>query len=394
MTTSILEKKTMQLSQTALNISPSGIRKFFDIIAQMPDCISLGVGEPDFVTPKKIIDAGIQALQNGKTQYTSNFGMLELRQAISAYLEKRFSVTFHPENEIIITFGVSEALDLALRAIINPGDEIIVPEPSYVSYHPNIQLLYGVPVPVITTMENEFQLKASDVERVITQKTKAILLNSPNNPTGAVIPWEELEKIAKLAKQHGFFVITDEIYSELIYDQAPRSIASITDIQDQIIFLNGFSKSYAMTGWRIGYVCANKEAIEIMMKIHQYTALCAPILGQIAAIEALKNAEEDKKRMVDEYLRRRNLITRRFNEIGLQCHAPGGAFYVFPNISSTGLSPEVFAERLLFEKKVAVVPGNVFGITNYQNVRAAYATNYDKIKIAMDLIEQFVGDLR
>lgn len=382
-----------KLAKTALNISPSGIRKFFDIVSQMPEVISLGVGEPDFVTPWRIIETGVYSLEQGHTHYTSNFGMIELRRAISAYLEELFEVQYNPENEIIVTIGVSEALDLALRAVLNPGDEVIVPEPAYVSYHPNIELLHGVPVPVATKIENNFQLKAVDVEKAISSRTKAILINSPNNPSGAVVEWDEMVKIAHLAKKHDIFIITDEIYAELVYEGKPRSFASIPDVFNNVILLNGFSKTFAMTGWRIGYVCAHKEVIEIMMKIHQYTALCAPVMGQIAAIEALQNGRRDKEQMLNEYMRRRNLITNRFNEMGLACKAPGGAFYVFPDISSTGIDPESFTEKLLFEQKVAVVPGTVFGNTPYNNIRCSYATSFEKIKTAMDRIESMVQSL-
>jgi aminotransferase len=383
-----------KLSQKALKISPSGIRKFFDIVSQMPDCVSLGVGEPDFVTPWRIIESGVFSLEKGKTHYTSNFGLLELREKISGYLEKNFQVSYNPKNEIIVTIGVSEALDLTLRAIINPGDEIIVAEPAYVSYSPNIEILYGKPVWVKTGKKDEFKLKAENVEKAITAKTKAVLLNSPNNPTGAVIEKEELIKIAELSKKHGFFVIADEIYSELIYESDPYSIASFKGMKENVIFLNGFSKTFAMTGWRIGYVCAHHEVIEIMMKIHQYTTLCAPIMGQHAAIEALGNGKNDKNQMRDEYLRRRNLIVSRFNDMGLPCFNPGGAFYVFPDISPTGMDPEKFAETLLFEKKVAVVPGNVFCSEKVSHIRCCYATSIENIKIALERIESFLNEIQ
>lgn len=387
-------KIKQKLAKTALDISPSGIRKFFDIASQMPDCISLGVGEPDFVTPWRIIESGVFSLEKGHTHYTSNFGLLELRKEISGYLQSNYSLGYNPEDEIIITIGVSEALDLTLRAILNPGDEVIIAEPYYVSYGPNIQLLHGIAVPVATNIENEFQLKSEDIKKAISKKTKAIILNSPNNPSGAVIQRKELEKIAKLVKENNIFVIADEIYGELVYETEPQSISSLSGMKDHSIFLNGFSKSYAMTGWRIGYVCAHKDVIEIMMKIHQYTTLCAPVMGQMAAIEALRHGKNDRDKMREQYLRRRNLISRRFKEIGFNCPLPGGAFYVFPDVSNSGLASETFAEKLLYEQKVAVIPGNVFGSSGKNNIRCSYATSIEKIKIAMERIETFLNSIK
>lgn len=382
-----------RLAQSALSLPPSGIRKFFDIVSQMPDTISLGVGEPDFVTPWRVIESGVYSLEQGHTHYTSNFGLLELRRNISQYLEDIFKVDYNPESEIIVTMGVSEALDISLRAVVNPGDEVIIPEPAYVSYRPNVQMLHAVPVAVETTMEEQFELRADRLSQKITDKTKAILLNSPNNPTGAVIPKQELQKIGQIAKEKGIFIITDDIYSELVYSTDPYTVASKEGVKENVILLNGFSKTYAMTGWRIGYVCAHPSVIEVIMKIHQYTALCAPVTGQTAAIEALKNGKGDKERMRSEYLRRRNFVTERFNEIGLSCNTPGGAFYVFPEIKNTGLSPGEFAERLLYEHKVAVVPGDVFGAQDFQNIRCSYATSMEKLQKAMERIDNFVQSL-
>lgn len=373
------------------DIPRSGIRDFFEIVQSMKEVISLGIGEPDFVTPWHIREAAVYSLEKGKTGYTSNLGSPRLRRSIAAYVEKHFSVTYNPHDEIIVTVGVSEAIDLALRALLNPGDEVLYHEPCYVSYSPSILLAGGVPVAVATRAEDEFSLKVADLEKAVTKRTRVLMLNFPTNPTGAVMPAEELKKIAAFAVKHDLVVLTDEIYSELTYDEVPhRSIAALPGMKERTVFLHGFSKAFAMTGWRIGYACGPADIIEAMMKIHQYSILCAPIMGQEAAVEALERGARSVERMREEYCLRRNFIVSSLNEAGIPCHLPKGAFYVFPDISGTGLSSKDFSLKLLEKHKVAVVPGTAFGPSGEGYVRCSYATALDQIKIACERIAEFV----
>ena len=372
-------------------IPRSGIRDFFEIVQSMKEVISLGIGEPDFVTPWHIRESAIYSLEKGHTGYTSNLGAPRLRRAIAAYVEKHFSVGYNPHDEIIVTVGVSEAIDLALRALLNPGDEVLYHEPCYVSYSPSILLAGGVPVAVATRAEDEFTLRAADLEKAITPKTRVLMLNFPTNPTGAVMPLEELKKIADLAVKHDLVVLSDEIYSELTYDEVPHhSIAALPGMKERTVFLHGFSKAFAMTGWRIGYACGPADIIEAMMKIHQYSILCAPVMAQEAALEALERGQRSMERMREEYRLRRNLIVTSLNEAGIPCHLPKGAFYVFPDIRGTGMTSRDFALQLLEEKKVAVVPGPAFGPSGEGYVRCSYATALDQIKIAVSRISDFV----
>jgi len=373
------------------NIPRSGIRDFFEIVQSMKDVISLGIGEPDFVTPWHIREAAVYSLEKGKTGYTSNLGSPRLRRSIAAYVEKHFSVSYNPHDEIIVTVGVSEAIDLALRALLNPGDEVLYHEPCYVSYGPSIRLAGGVPVPVATRGEDEFSLRAADLEKAVTKKTRVLMLNFPTNPTGAVMPVEELKKIAAFAAKHDLVILTDEIYSELTYDGVPHhSIAALPGMKERTVFLHGFSKAFAMTGWRIGYACGPADIIEAMMKIHQYSMLCAPIMAQEAAVEALERGTRSMERMREEYRLRRNFIVSSLNEAGIPCHLPKGAFYVFPDIRGTGLTSREFSLKLLETKNVAVVPGTAFGTCGEGYVRCSYATAMDQIKIAVERISDFV----
>ena len=375
-------------------IPRSGIRDFFDIVQGMKDVISLGVGEPDFVTPWHIREAAIYALERGRTGYTSNLGLLSLREALARHIEENFAVTYNPKTQILIAVGVSEAMDLALRAIINPGDEIIYHEPCYVSYSPSIVLAYGVPVAISCKEENNFAVTAEAIEAAVTPKTKAVMLNFPTNPTGGTMTRAELMKIAEVAKRHNLLVITDEIYSELTYEGGHVSIASLPGMAERTIFLHGFSKAYAMTGFRIGYACGPVEIIEAMMKIHQYSMLCASIISQEAALQAIRQGKPDTDRMRDEYGRRRNFIVKSFNEAGLSCHLPRGAFYAFPCIRSTGLGSKDFAFRLLQEEKVAAVPGSAFGPSGEGYLRCCYATALDQIETSMERMKRFVDRVR
>ena len=375
-------------------IPRSGIRDFFDIVQGMKDVISLGVGEPDFVTPWHIREAAIYALERGRTGYTSNLGLLSLREALARHIEENFAVTYNPKTQILIAVGVSEAMDLALRAIINPGDEIIYHEPCYVSYSPSIVLAYGVPVAIPCKEENNFAVTAEAIEAAVTPRTKAVMLNFPTNPTGGTMTRAELMKIAEVAKRHNLLVITDEIYSELTYEGGHVSIASLPGMAERTIFLHGFSKAYAMTGFRIGYACGPAEIIEAMMKIHQYSMLCASIISQEAALQAIKQGKPDTDRMRDEYGRRRNFIVKSFNEAGLSCHLPRGAFYAFPCIRSTGLGSKDFAFRFLQEEKVAAVPGSAFGPSGEGYLRCCYATAFDQIETAMERMKRFVDRVR
>ena len=382
------------IAGTVRDIPRSGIRDFFDIVQGMKDVISLGVGEPDFVTPWHIREAAIYALERGKTSYTSNLGLLKLRQVLAAHLAKKFSVNYDPAKEILIAVGVSEAMDIAFRAVINPGDEVIYHEPCYVSYAPGIAMTHGVPVAVSCRPEDGFAVRAENIERAITPKSKVLVLNFPTNPTGGTMTRAELEKIAALVLHHNLLVITDEIYSELTFEGEHVSIASLPGMQERTIFLHGFSKAYAMTGFRIGYACGPVEIIEAMMKIHQYSMLCASIISQEAAIEAIQHGEPDMLEMRDHYRLRRNYIVNALNSMGLQCHLPRGSFYAFPCIRSTGLSSKEFAVRLLEQEKVACVPGSAFGATGEGFLRCCFATSLEQLQIAMERMRRFVRQLK
>lgn len=382
-----------RLNVTVRDIPRSGIRDFFDIVTTMKDVISLGIGEPDFDTPWHVRESAVFALERGVTHYTSNLGYLDLRRALAAYVAKNFGAQYRAEDEILITVGVSEALDIALRALINPGDEVLYHEPCYVSYRATILFAHGVPVEVPTRPENGFRLTRAMLEEKVSPRTKVLMLNFPNNPTGAIMNRQDLEDIAAFACERDLIVITDEIYGELTYDTQHSSIASIPGLRDRTIFLHGFSKAWAMTGFRLGYACGPAELIEAMMKIHQYTMLCASSLSQKAAIEALARPATDVGEMVDEYRRRRNFIAGALEEMGLSCHRPLGAFYAFPSVAKFGMSSKDFAIKLLHEERVAVVPGNAFGACGEGFVRCAYATSLDNIKEAMRRLEHFVKRL-
>ncbi len=384
-----------KISHIIRDLPRSGIRDFFELVIGRTDVISLGVGEPDKPTPWPIREAVIRSLEKGQTSYTSNLGLEALRILISEYVTKHFRTTYDPKTEILVTVGVSEALDIAFRAVLNPGDEVIYHEPCYVSYSPSIKMAYGVPVVVQTREENEFALMAADVEKAITSKTKVIAMNFPTNPTGGIMPEEELAKIAALAVKHDLLVFTDEIYSELLYDgRQHKSIVEFPGMRERTVLLHGFSKAFAMTGWRLGYACAPAPLREAMMKIHQYCMLCAPIMSQMAGIEALKMGETAYEDMRQSYEQRRNLIVSRLNGMGLHCFNPGGAFYVFPDIRSTGLTSKEFAIQLLEKKSVAVVPGSAFSSAGEGFVRCCYATAPELIAKAMDLMEEFVNEVR
>jgi len=377
------------------DIPRSGIRDFFEVVQSMGDVISLGIGEPDFATPWHIREAAIYALERGRTGYTSNLGLPRLRRSVSDYISKHFGLHYEPLSEILVSVGVSESIDLALRAILNPGDEVLYHEPCYVSYAPSIVLARGTPRAVQTHADDGFALRAADLEKAIGPRTRVLMLNFPTNPTGATMQPEELGKIADLCVRHNMVVMTDEIYSELTYEGAKHtSIATFPGMKERTVFLHGVSKAFAMTGWRIGFACAPAPLIEAMMKIHQYAILCAPVMGQDAAIEALERGEQSVAKMRMEYERRRNFITAALNEMGLECAKPRGAFYVFPKISTTGLTSRDFSLRLLREKKVAVVPGTAFGPGGEGHVRCSFATALDQIKIAMKQMEEFCKELR
>ena len=385
---------TGKISRQVAGIPRSGIRDFFELVQGRDDVISLGVGEPDFATPWHIREAAIYSLEKGHTSYTSNLGLMSLRKEINRYVNDFFHVDYDPASEILITVGVSEAIDLALRALIDPGDEVIYHTPCYVSYLPSIRLAYGVGVDVPTAKRDDFALKAEMLEAAITPKTRVLMLNFPTNPTGAVMPDDELKKIAALCIKHDLIVITDEIYSELRYDEQEHlSIASLPGMRERTILLHGFSKAYSMTGFRLGYACAPAPLIEAMMKIHQYAMLCAPITSQAAALEALQNGDAAMNEMRESYHHRRDFTVKRLNEMGIDCHAPGGAFYVFPDIRPTGLSSKDFATKLLEAENVAAVPGDAFGSAGEGFLRCCYATSFDELKIAMSRMERFLGSL-
>ena len=375
-------------------VPPSGIRRFFDLVSEMDDVISLGVGEPDFITPWHIREACIHSIEHGETAYTSNYGLLELREEISKLYSQKYRVDYNPESESLVTTGVSEALDIAIRAIVNPGDEVIVVQPSYVSYVPSVIFAGGVPVLVSTKMSNNFKITAEELEDAITDKTKAVIINYPNNPTGAVMDKDSLESIADVIVEHDLMMISDEVYDRLTYNGNHTCFASLDGMRERTILLNGFSKSHAMTGFRMGYALAAPEIIDSMMLIHQYSMLCAPITAQVGAIEALKNGEGEMQKMVREYDRRRHLIVGGLNKLGLECFEPKGAFYAFPSISSTGLTSDDFAEGLLNEQKVATVPGDVFGEAGVGFLRCSYAASREDIHTALDRIGEFVDGLK
>ena len=389
-----LDKYASPISQRAKQVSPSGIRKFFDLLASMEGVISLGVGEPDFTTPWHIREAAIYSIEKGFTMYTSNLGMPELRLGLSRYLKDSYNLDYDPDSELLVTVGVSEALDLAMRAIINPGDEVIMPDPCYVSYDACVILAGGTPVMVPTSEENGFEISASDIEARVNDKTKAILIGYPANPTGAVMPRDKLEQIAEVARRHRLLLVSDEIYARLVYGIEHTCLATLPGMRDRTILLGGFSKSYAMTGWRIGYAAANKEIIAAMTKIHQYTIMSAPTMGQVAAIEALESGEDSAAEMVEDYNRRRLVMVKGLCDIGLSCFEPRGAFYAFPSIKSTGMTSEEFAEKLLVEEKVAVVPGSAFGQGGEGYVRCCYATSLEEIEEALVKMKRFVGKHR
>jgi aminotransferase len=383
----------MKIARSVAAIPPSGIRRFFDVVSQMDDVISLGVGEPDFGTAWRVREAAIYGLERGRTTYTANSGLLELRQAVAGHLRQRYELAYDPEAEILITVGVSEALDLALRALLNPGDEVIIPEPAYVAYPPCVALAGGVPVMVATSADDGFVPDAAAIERHITPRTRAILLNYPSNPTGGVPGRAHLEALADLARRHDLVVISDEIYDRLSYDAEHIPFASLPGMHERTLLLNGFSKTYGMTGWRVGYATGPAELIAAMTKIHQYTALCASRQAQEAAIEALRVPDREVRSMVEEYDLRRRLFVAGLNRIGLPCHLPAGAFYAFPSVAPTGLSATEFAERLLHEGRVAVVPGDAFGAGGAGHVRCAYATSIPHLEEALGRIERFVATL-
>ena len=376
------------------DIPRSGIREFFDLVQNTEGVISLGVGEPDFVTPWHIREAAIYALERGRTTYTSNLGLLKLREAISANVEKNFGITYDPKDQVLVAVGVSEALDLALRAVVNPGDEVLYHEPCYVSYSPSVTLTHGVAVPVSCTAENGFAVTAEAIEAAVTPRSKVLMLNFPTNPTGGTMTRTDLLKIAEVVLKHNLLVITDEIYSELTFEGQHVSIASLPGMRERTIFLHGFSKAYAMTGFRIGYACGPVELIEAMMRVHQYSMLCASIISQEAAFEALRHGEADTIEMRDQYRLRRNYIVNALNEMGLTCHLPRGSFYAFPSIQSTGLGSRTFATRLLQAEKVACVPGGAFGTSGEGYLRCCFAASFEQIQLAAERMARFVKTLK
>ena len=382
------------LADKVVDIKPSGIRKFFDIVQEMDDVISLSVGEPDFDTPWHIRDEGIYSLEKGRTFYTSNAGLKELKEEIASYLKRKQGVTYNPQNEMFVTVGGSEAIDAAMRAMLNPGEEVLIPQPSFVSYEPCAILANGVPVIIELKVENEFRLTAKELEEAITDKTKIVVLPFPNNPTGAIMEKKDLEEIAGVIIKHDLFVISDEIYSELTYKDKHVSIVEIPGMQERTILINGFSKAYAMTGWRLGYACGPKEIIAQMLKIHQFAIMCAPTTSQYAAVEALRNGDEDVEQMRESYTQRRRYLMHAFKEMGLECFEPFGAFYVVPCIKEFGLSSDEFATRFLKEEKVAIVPGTAFGDCGEGFLRISYASSLENLKIAMGRLADFIERLR
>jgi aminotransferase len=382
------------LADKVVEIKPSGIRKFFDIVTEMKDAISLGVGEPDFDTPWHIRDEGIYSLEKGRTFYTSNSGLKELKEEICHYTKRKQGVTYDPNHEVLVTVGGSEAIDIGLRAMLNPGDEVLIPQPSYVSYEPCAVLAGGVPVIIELKGENEFRLTAQELEDAITDKTKVLILPFPNNPTGAIMERKDLEAIAEVIRRHDIFVMSDEIYAELTYKEKHVSIVEIEGMQERTILINGFSKAFAMTGWRLGYACGPREIVEQMTKIHQFAIMCAPTTSQYAAVEALRNGDDDVKEMRMAYNQRRRYLLNAFQEMGLECFEPFGAFYVFPCIKEFGMTSDEFASRFLAEEKVAVVPGTAFGNCGEGYLRISYAYSLDNLKVAIGKLAAFVERLR
>jgi aminotransferase len=375
------------------DIPPSGIRKFFDLVSASKDIISLGVGEPDFVTPWSVRDACVMALERGRTSYTPNSGLVELREAIAEYLQTSFQLRYEPAQQILVTVGGSEAIDLALRTLIAPGDEVLIPEPCYISYSPITAITGGVPVGIETFAKDQFKITAESLRAKLTPRSKVLILCYPSNPTGGIMTYEDWLPIAQLVEEHDLIVISDEIYAELTYGRKHVSFASMPGMMERTILVSGFSKAFAMTGWRLGYACGHPELIAAMLKIHQYTVMCAPIMGQVAAVAALREGLTEKGRMVDAYNQRRRLVVKGFREIGLECHEPQGAFYAFPSIENTGLDSETFAQRLLQEGRVAVVPGNVFGLGGEGFIRCSYATSVSNLTEALERIGSFVRPL-
>ena len=393
MKTNALKSPRDRIAATVADLPRSGIRDFFDVVSTMSDVISLGVGEPDYSSPWHVREHAMYTLEKGVTSYTANLGLPKLRRSISEYVGRTFEVDYNPDDEVLVTVGVSEALDLAVRAFCNPGDEVIYHEPCYVSYRPLIELAYAVPVVVETSAENNFRVTAAMLREKITDRTKLVILNFPNNPTGGSLTETEVREIAELAVEKDLLVVCDEIYSELTYDRDHIPLVSQPGMRDRVVFLHGFSKAFAMTGWRIGYACAVPELIEAMMKIHQYTMLCAPVMSQEAAFEALKNPEEDILEMKQSYQRRRNFLYGAFTDLGMPCNKPDGAFYMFPDIRNYGLSSKEFAVRFLEQERVAAVPGTAFGACGEGHLRCCYATSLDELKIAAERLERFLAGL-
>ena len=381
------------LSKKITGIEPSGIRKFFDLVSEMPDAISLGVGEPDFDTPWRIREEGIYTLEQGKTFYTSNAGLKDLKIEISKYLERKIHVEYDPDHEIMVTVGGSEGIDVALRAMLDQGDEVLIPQPSYVSYVPCTILADGNPVVIPLQQKNEFKLTAEELEAAITPKTKMLVMPFPNNPTGSIMTKEDLEPIAEVVKRHDLYVLSDEIYSELTYKTEHVSISSLPGMKERTVVINGFSKAFAMTGWRLGYACAPKNIMTQMIKLHQFAIMCAPTNSQFAAVEAMRNCDDEVGKMVEAYDQRRRFLLNAFKEMGIECFEPYGAFYVFPSIKKFGMTSDEFANRLLFEQKLAVVPGTAFGASGEGFVRISYAYSVEKLKAGLERIENFIKNL-
>ncbi|MCI8426651.1 MAG: aminotransferase class I/II-fold pyridoxal phosphate-dependent enzyme [Lachnospira sp.] len=381
------------LSKKIVDIEPSGIRKFFDVVSEMPGAISLGVGEPDFDTPYVVREEGIYALEQGKTYYTANAGLKELREEISIYLNRKYGLDYEPDKEIVVTVGGSEGIDLALRCMINPGDEVLIPQPCFVSYAPCAVMADATPVYINLKEENEFKLTKEELAASITDKTKILMLAYPSNPTGAIMTKEELEELVPIIIEHDLYVISDEIYSELTYDNKHCSIASLPGMKERTIVINGFSKSFAMTGWRLGYACGPKNIMEQVLKLHQFAIMCAPTNSQFAAVEALRNCDDDVDKMVEAYNQRRRFLIHQLKEIGIECFEPYGAFYIFPSIKKFGMSSEEFANRLLQEQKLAVIPGTAFGACGEGFVRISYAYSIENLKVGLDRIKKFIESI-
>lgn len=382
-----------ELNPEVLGIKPSGIRKFFDLVSEMKDAISLGVGEPDFETPWHIREEGIHSLEQGRTFYSSNAGLMELRNAISDKVREEHGISYHAKEEVMVTVGGSEAIDLAMRVILTPGDEVLIPEPCYVSYLPCAKMAYGIPVPIQLEEKDEFRLTPEKLEKAITEKTKLLVLPFPNNPTGGIMEERDLEAIVPIILKHNLYVLTDEIYSALSYKGKHHSIVEFPGMRERTVYINGFSKAYAMTGWRLGYACAEERILKQMLKLHQFAIMCAPTTSQYSAVEALRNGDADVRKMRDAYDERRRFLVYHLRKMGLDCFEPYGAFYVFPSIRKFGLSSEEFAEKLLKEEKVAVVPGNAFGASGEGFIRISYAYSLDNLKKAMERMERFIKSL-